>query len=624
MQGVGESLLLTIVTYLHLTENCTASPSEDLTDKERKPPPAPTQLDFPDYTPQSPGTPLTSASSRRLFRLLCSLTRPQNITHEYLEILNLNVTPNASFGDLLLGSIDPNGPTQILHSDRLEQIVRELRFDPWDAFREVIRLPPLFGRSRIRLSHTRRFWTSLEKMSQYWDCSMDQHYEVACSEEDSSSSSSSSDPDIIITNNDTTRSNSNNPNSSADSLPSSPRGKTREVYTGRRVGTGSSMPPEFRDETVFALVETVAWAYNCQVRSPNLPPRLAVQNLLFPVRQSFIMGRVPREKEMGRRGVLEGPVLGICSRVETSFHDHSEDGKRDEKAGKVARKIRVGGFMPVERWKETLDLAREVAVMLLLAQERARDGKEEIKPGDGKWWTSTPRWGGGPGGSIEDDLFSTTTMDEQKKTMLPQDDSLSKDSLNIKNPELTSSKPSEQSASRPKRKANSDIISPDSDSSGSQHKKGIKPNQAERWKLLRPGIGIWDRKMKYMKIGGLFPSPSLSKSPLPSELQPPLPPQIDPLTTKSRAEEADRQPENPHQHPDTIYLVSSLNHHVALLSMQVSPAYLRWLSGDMKDTEMHAEGLQLQRTRWFDLFDEGDRVEFVRGLWTVVGALMQA
>lgn len=592
-----------------------------MTEKERKAPPAPTQLDFPDYTSQSPGTPLTSASSRRLFRLLCSLTRPQNITHEYLQILNLSVKSSASFGDLLFSSIDPdhNGPTQILQSDRLDQIVRELRFDPWDAFREVIRLPPLFGRSRIRLSHTRRFWSGLEKMSQYWDCSMDQHYEVLCTEEDSSSSSSSSDPDITITNNDMPRS---NPKNSADSLPpSSTPEKTREVYTGRRLGTGSNMPPEFRDETVFALVETVAWAYKCQVRSPIIPPRLSVRNLLFPVRQSFFVGRIPSEKEMGRRGVLEGPVMGICSRVETSFHDHFEDGKMDEKVGKEARRNR-GGIVPVDRWKEILDLAREAAVMLLLAQERAREGKEEIKSGEGKWWTSTPRWGGGPGGSVEDDLFSTTIMDEQKKSTLLQNASLGGDSSNIEEAEIASPEQSEQSASRPKRKANSDITSPDSETSGTQHKKGIKPNQAERWKMLRPGLGIWDRKMKYMKIGGLSPSKPQTQpnSPLPSDSQPQPQLQADPPPREGHA--AEPGPENPDEQPDTIYLVSALNHHVALLTMQVSPAYLRWLAGDMADGEVSAEGLELQRTRWFDLFDEKDRVEFVKGLWAVMGALM--
>jgi hypothetical protein len=37
---------------------------------------------------------------------------------------------------------------------------------------------------------------------------------------------------------------------------------------------------------------------------------------------------------------------------------------------------------------------------LIIAQERAREGKEEKKPGVGKWWCEAPRWGGGPGGEV--------------------------------------------------------------------------------------------------------------------------------------------------------------------------------------------------------------------------------
>ena len=49
---------------------------------------------------------------------------------------------------------------------------------------------------------------------------------------------------------------------------------------------------------------------------------------------------------------------------------------------------------------EMLDLMREVAAMLLLGQERAREGKSPTIPGQGKWYTTVPRWGGGPGGEI--------------------------------------------------------------------------------------------------------------------------------------------------------------------------------------------------------------------------------
>ena len=66
---------------------------------------------------------------------------------------------------------------------------------------------------------------------------------------------------------------------------------------------------------------------------------------------------------------------------------------------------------------ETLDLMREVAAMLLLGQERAREGKSPTIPGQGKWYTTVPRWGGGPGGEIScgGDNGGATTKDEKSK-----------------------------------------------------------------------------------------------------------------------------------------------------------------------------------------------------------------
>lgn len=398
----------------------------------------------------------------------------------------------------------------------------------------------------------------------------------------------------------------------------------KQVYKGRRISTGSAMPAEPRDETVSALVETVAWAYNCQVRAANLPPRITVRNLLFPVRQSYIVGRVPREKELARRGVLEGPVMGVCCRVETSFHDHP-DGHSE------------GGT--VERWKEILDLAREVGVMLLLAQERSREAKQEIKAGEGKWWTTTRRWGGGPGGLMGNDLPTERQIREDGPST-PGEHEIPEEAVkqDPANQTTKTSEPAEASCvatataaagvttstttARPKRKASLSPGDTDHQSESTQHKKGGKATQADRWKKLRPGPGVWDRKMKYMKIGA--PPPQTSP-----------PPGSQPPSANEAGKHMGAEETKARVGEDEVFLVSAINHHVALLSMRVSSRYLRWLAGedDEEEESEHAakqgqeqgqgQGLQLKRTRWFDLFDEADRVEFVEGLWQVMGWLMR-
>jgi hypothetical protein len=607
-----------------------ASPSEDLTEREQPPPLAPTLLTFPSYTPQNPPSQLTAASCRDLFQLLCSVRKPQDITSQCLQALSLSVIPNAAFHDLYSQASKPDHDVSehIPHQDRLQETIRELRTDHSHAFREVVRLPPLPGHSRPRLSRTRNFWMGLERMSLYWDCSMDKYYEVteAVSEDDNgfSSSSSSSDSDTIMSNTEHHVTSAKPPSP----LPphTAPSTRTKRVYKGRRISTGSSMPTNIRDETVCGLLEAVVWAFNCQVRFPNLPPRLSVRNLLFPVRQSLIVGKVPRERESARRAVLEGPVMAACCRVETNFHD---DRKEDGKAGDGDSMSEVAE----DQRKAILDLAREVGVMLLQAQERAREGKEPVKPGEGKWWTVTPRWGGGPGGLMEDEVIPEQQLNEDRKTSVAPlfvDEAILQPSSSPPNPEMSPSLDHLQHSSpRPKRKANAeDPTAPpashsNSSSSSSKTKTSIphkrssssKPSLAEKWKTLRAGPSIWDPKMRYMRIG---------------KPTPPKPPSTTAADTSAGSDPAANEEE------DVIITLSSINHHVALLGMRVSDRCLAWLAGEGADSESHqtahappnaqAEGLGslvLRRTRWFDLFDEADRVEFVEGLWEVMAWLMR-
>ena len=78
-----------------------------------------------------------------------------------------------------------------------------------------------------------------------------------------------------------------------------------------------------------------------------------------------------------RQGWMEGPLLGLQCRSEVDF------GPGENSTSHAV-----------------LDVVRELGGMLLLAQERAREGQTEKRSGEGKWWTEQPRWGGGPGGEV--------------------------------------------------------------------------------------------------------------------------------------------------------------------------------------------------------------------------------
>ena len=64
-----------------------------------------------------------------------------------------------------------------------------------------------------------------------------------------------------------------------------------------------------------------------------------------------------------------------------------------------------------------------------------------------------------------------------------------------------------------------------------------------------------------------------------------------------------------------------------MLKLRVHPDYLRFLAEgtipqDPSDPEWCSP--KLQRTRWFDLFDIGDRTEAMRGIWGIMNYLMRA
>jgi len=296
------------------------------------------------------------------------------------------------------------------------KFVKELNCDTEDGLRFAGSRKPRPGHPTPHFSHFRKFWAQLELMSQFWDTSLDNYYEVDRSVPSSPEKSSFKSLRRL-------------------SLTKTPRsepasGQSGKRYRGRRIGTGSKMPEQFRSDAVRAFVEAIAWVFGCHMSGPRQSSQLEIRKLLIPVTQAATGWRTPQDKAEFKRGILEGPVLGVQCRPETAF--------------------------PRNTYAAVLDSAREMAGLLLLAQERAREGKPKVSPGEGKWYTTKPRWGGGPGGEFGEAEGNTD--------------------------------PSPGQARRGSAPVNIPL-------------RLQKPNEEQIWKELRPGNSLWEPRKTYLAIG---------------------------------------------------------------------------------------------------------------------------
>jgi hypothetical protein len=214
-----------------------------------------------------------------------------------------------------------------------------------------------------------------------------------------------------------------------------PKDLLQGSYRGYRIGNGAEMPDQYRIDCVRAFLEPIAWAFGVTFLQHRRPPVLTMEHVRFPVRMTSVSWRGPKDRAKARQGWMEGPVLGIQCRPDVNFSS-------------------AGNMNAVS----CLDAVRELGGLLLLAQERAREGKTEQQAGQGKWWTTKERWGGGPGGEVENSENSNTDPD----------------------PKLQ-----EKPAGR-----NLD---------GSRVRR--RPTPAQVWKVLRPGNPLWDPKVVYEAIG---------------------------------------------------------------------------------------------------------------------------
>jgi hypothetical protein len=588
-----------------LLTRSTGANAEDLTQKERNPPSDPTPINLPTNlcTAASPAQALKLSTWQSLSNLLASIRQPRDVTPELLDLLNIHLTPDTPCADLLpdpspfdafkpIDGLDRGEPASRMHA-----MVRELGHSNDQAFKSLLRLAD--GPEKVVISYARRFYTGLEHMSQYWDTSLDEYYEVPDFEPPVSVTIPATDirPSSISTDSprpydsmagggnyrhaDIWQDRSEEEKAEEEEVPP----KMKRVYKGRRIGTGREMQEEYRDEMLKGFIESAAWAWGCQVVKPMIQPRLAIGTMLIPVKQNLVVGRSPKERTAARRGILEGPVLGMLGRATMGYW--------------------IDGPWPEleESKAEAYDLLREVGAMLELALERAREGKKETRPGAGKWWTSKRRWGGGTGGPMgwEDELQKEYYIEGGKvKCDKTKKRPLSEAEVDKILAEPMDEGPQEEKVSVPvhgKKKPGRDA------------KKGVpaKPGgnmkrwnmMADRWKLIQPGSRLWDDQRVYMRIGKEQPQSGVSLA----------------------------------ETFDNVFLVSSMNHHVSILRMRVSDRYLAWLQGGRGQDEsileesLQAQGkaglLQLWRTKWYDLFDPEERVEAVKGVFHVLGWLMK-
>ncbi len=297
--------------------------------------------------------------------------------------------------------------------------VKELSIQNEAAFRTIRRQPAPPGEPNARLGNAYELFKYLELLAGFWI-------------DTSQPTPTAADPDAM----------------DVDPAPDINLSKDSTV----RIGTGSQTPPDFRNSILSALTKLVAYDFGCNVSLPRIEPRLYISSPAsrttssatssFPTNISFIY-RTPTARASARSGIVEGPIAALSSRPTTGFatpHD------------------------------SVFDLCREVASILVAAQQRSREAKTEKKPLDDLWWCHKPRWGGGPGGPIgrEADKVDETIGAEAGG-----------------------------SAAAAAAVAGAEAGAGPSPAKKSRKKTGLYDN----YRMVRPPSSTWDRKTKYMAIG---------------------------------------------------------------------------------------------------------------------------
>lgn len=429
--------------------------------KPRRPPPPATPLTFPRHEPRALAS-YGGNAEHDLVKLFQPVRPNVPLTPLHVSALNLHVNRDVPFAQLfpeqrlptplwqqgardgeqqIAGfSVDPRvlnnglpGPTYESYSS----FVKELLFDNEDIFYTIERRKPQQTRKHVRIVHFRRFYQELHVAAGYWDTSLDDTPPPPGSKPTASPATDTAPSD---------------PPSSAGPTPSP---TPEHTYMGRRIATGSDMPPSFQHKLLCEFIYPIIRAFGCQCDVPRSQPYLPLRNLRIPVSFTGMIYRTPRERPASDIESLEGPLMALQARAQTKFGD---------------------GEGPAA----IVDILKEVGAMLLLAQHRAREGKTEVVANADKWFVTKPRWGGGTGLAVGKPL-GFGSKEETLKEKKGQHGSGGEGS------EERPTKKRTQGGRRARAK---------------EHEgEGDLPKVERVGKSTLPPVSKWDRRIKYLALG---------------------------------------------------------------------------------------------------------------------------
>ncbi|EKD15086.1 uncharacterized protein L3040_003713 [Drepanopeziza brunnea f. sp. 'multigermtubi'] len=509
-----------------------------------------TPVKFPQFTPQSEEKVFQTQSDTPLVELLQKIHRPADIKPSVFEAVGIHVIPDASPQDLTPDASylppfeqwnaipacelsDANWATQKCLSNggrspgaqTYRERRKELLIDNTAAFRSIRRMPAPKGETNARLGNAYEFYKHLEFLSGYW-------------------------PDTSLP-----------PEAEPFSTDAEEKDKSTipiHMRTHVAVGNGAQLPPDCRQHLITAFVRLVAWDFGCNVSPSRTEPRLlltpsprapphATRPPTTMVSSAHFIYRLPGESSVARCGIVEGPVAAVSARATHTF------------------------ATPLD---ETLDLTREIVAILITAQQRARSGKTEKRFGEGKWWTSTPRWGGGPGGPIGKE------GDKAEEDAL----TLAASGVPEKSPVEISRGVEENAGVKMANEVKRQIggIADRTPTAGKRLKKGKDGNlmaMYQTYRKMNPPSAMWDRNVRYEAIGKVQGTGY-----------------------------------------DDIFLISALNHHVCVVRARVPEALMDVLGGEERE---EWERVVVWRSRWWDLYLGVDRVEAMEAVWGLMNWLLR-
>jgi hypothetical protein len=493
---------------------------------ERDPPARATTLVFPEVAK----TPTVRWSSEHpppdYQRLFASIQRAEVWLSNHLLALNCD-RHSPCHGDTLLPLRDDNTlyiPARTSTDKDFATRIAELDITHDAASRALARTPKP-GDTVASFLHMRKFWLALDNMAQYWDTSADDYYLIKADRD-----SSKPGYDMFT--------------------------KDVERYKGRRISNGSQMPDKYRVDTVNAFVEGVTAAFNWRISPPyvaenRFAPIMQVGNLEQPVRLTSVVMRLPTgpdkptRRDKAKALIREGPVMGVLERNTTDLDSTLPDYK-------------------VSARKSEHDLLREIAAMLMLAQQRARKQKGPITPPKDAWYLTKPRWGGGSGSKLP----GLQQAEEERDEVM----------IEVGYNPAGSAELAERLHYATRNLQKAQLASRD-------------------WKTLKPRMSLWSDKIDYQAIG-----------------KPPGSP-YDEVSSVSM-----------HEWDLTdsvqIFLVSCLYHHVSILKLTIHDAYTEYLTTGSMPKQAPVEedwcSPKLERTVWYDLLDQTGRVEAFSCIWGVM------